>query len=116
MAQKDYLLHFSIISFTEGDTHIAYCPELELKAYGFKADEAEQGIKSAFRNLFKEYRRPHDFMAYLKKLGYETKITKTHCELLPPEHEDLLRENILYRSLSRIPNIIKDLYSIKFSL
>jgi len=47
-------LDFDMIVFREGESYVAYCPELDLSSCGRDVDEARANLKTAVRLFLEE--------------------------------------------------------------
>lgn len=90
----------SIISFIDDNTHIIFCPALDLSGYGMDETEA----KASFDLVLNEYLdytfNKGTIWDDLKGLGWEIKKTKK-ASAIPPAMKDLLNNN---EEFSRIFN------------
>lgn len=89
-----------LIIFREDDTHIVYCPPLEVYGYGKDEDEARESFKFALAEFFKYSTNKNTLRTELKRLGWQLKRSKTK-PMVPPPITELLSTN---DNLSRIYN------------
>ena len=47
-------IHFDMIVFHEGDTYVAYCPELDVSSCGDTVDDARAHLRTAVRLFLEE--------------------------------------------------------------
>ncbi|KAF0238478.1 MAG: hypothetical protein FD181_981 [Prolixibacteraceae bacterium] len=89
-----------LIIFMEDDTHIVYCPPLEVYGYGNNENEAQESFKIALAEFFKYSTNKSTLKLELKRLGWQLKKSKTK-PMVPPPITELLSNN---ENLSRIYN------------
>jgi len=66
MVQVDY----DMIVFREGQSYVAYCPELDVSSCGREVDEARGNLKTAVRLFIEECNRMGTLDQVLQEAGY----------------------------------------------
>jgi hypothetical protein len=94
-------LQIPLISFIDGNTHIIYCPVLDLSGYGNDETEAKKSFDTVLEEYFTYTINKNSLWVDLKKLGWTIKKSKKNPEATPPHLSDLLEKN---EEFSRIFN------------
>lgn len=63
-------LDFDMVVFQEGDSYVAYCPELDVSSCGRDADEARRNLKTAVRLFLEEADKLGTLDQILQEAGY----------------------------------------------
>jgi hypothetical protein len=63
-------IDFDMIVFREGDSYVAYCPELDLSSCGRDVDGARASLKTAVRLFIQEAARMGTLDQVLQEAGY----------------------------------------------
>jgi predicted RNase H-like HicB family nuclease len=63
-------IHFDMIVFHEGDTYVAYCPELDVSSCGDTVDDARAHLRTAVRLFLEEAERMGTLDQVLEEAGY----------------------------------------------
>lgn len=63
-------LQFDMMIFREGNSYVAYCPELDLSSCGADVDNARRNLKTAVRLFIEETRRLGTLDEVLREAGY----------------------------------------------
>ncbi len=66
-------LDHDMIVFREGESYVAYCPELDLSSCGREVDEARANLRSAARLFLEELEKMGTRDEVLQAAGYRTK-------------------------------------------
>ncbi len=75
-------IDYDIIIFKEGETYVAYCPELDVSSCGNTIEHAKEMLKTAVRLFLEEAEK----MGTLEDILEESKYTKDHSgRWLPPK-------------------------------
>jgi predicted RNase H-like HicB family nuclease len=61
---------FDMLVFREGESYVAYCPELDVSSCGHDVDEARANLKTAVRLLVEEANRLGTLDQVLQEAGY----------------------------------------------
>jgi predicted RNase H-like HicB family nuclease len=61
---------FDMIVFREGESYVAYCPELDVSSAGTSVDEARANLKTAVRLFVEETERLGTLDQVLQEAGY----------------------------------------------
>ncbi len=81
--QKVPGLKVTVSFFREGKQFIAYCPSLDLSAYGDTFDEAQKSFEETFDIFFEELHRKGTLEDVLTECGW-VKVKKPRSEWAPP--------------------------------
>jgi len=69
--RRDMLqIDFDMVVFREGDSYVAYCPELDVSSCGHDVDEARANLKTAVRLFIEETERLGTLDQVLQEAGY----------------------------------------------
>lgn len=90
-----------VISFIDEDTHIVYCPALDLSGYGKNETEAEVSFQMHLLEYLQYTTNKKTLWSDLKKLGWEIRKS-VKKPATPPKMSELLEKN---EEFSRIFNI-----------
>jgi predicted RNase H-like HicB family nuclease len=63
-------IDFDVIVFREGDSHVAYCPELDISSCGRDVEEARANLKTAVRLFIEETEKAGALDQVLQEAGY----------------------------------------------
>lgn len=63
-------IEFDLIVFREGESYVAYCPELDLSSCGSDTDQAHANLKIAVRLFIEETERMGTLAEVLEEAGY----------------------------------------------
>jgi hypothetical protein len=85
-------LNVPLIVFEEDDTHIVYCPPLEVYGYGTSESEAFKSFEVCLAEFFKYTINKKTFVSELTRLGWAVKKNK-HKPMTPPPMTKLLADN-----------------------
>jgi predicted RNase H-like HicB family nuclease len=61
---------FDLVVFKEGDTFVAYCPELDVSSCGGTVDQARTNLKTAVRLFLEEAEKMGTLPDILAEAGY----------------------------------------------
>jgi len=98
--QHRFDVSLDLIIFQEDNTHIVYCPPLEVYGYGINESEAQESFKTSLAEFFRYCTNKNTLRLELKRLGWQLKRSKTK-PMIPPTITELLSTN---ENLSRIYN------------
>jgi hypothetical protein len=93
-------LQVPVISFIDDNTHIFYCPALDLSGYGIDETEARCSFDTVLEEYLNYTINKNSLWADLKKLGWAVKKSSTK-PATPPSMSVLLEKN---EEFSRIFN------------
>ncbi len=94
----------AVALWTEGESHIAYCPALEISAYGDNPDEAIYSLKVNLKIFFDYQLKRGTLEATLLDLGWKLQ-KKPKVEFQPPKISNAeLRESMK----SKLDDILKE--------
>jgi len=93
-------LQVPVISFIDDNTHIIYCPALDLSGYGIDETEARKSFDLALQEYLSYTINKGTLWNDLKNLGWQIKKNKQK-PMIPPSMSQLLEEN---EEFSRIFN------------
>lgn len=91
-ATKSIELTIPIIVFEEGNSHIAYCPALDLSGYGNTEQEAYESFQVVLGEYFLYTTRKKTLADDLRKHGWLLKNAKAK-HMKPPDLSNLLSSN-----------------------
>jgi hypothetical protein len=94
-------LEVPLISFIDDNTHIIYCPVLDLSGYGNDETEAKKSFDTVLEEYFSYTINKKSLWTDLKKLGWIIKKSKKKPAAMPPPMSELLETN---EEFSRIFN------------
>lgn len=63
-------IEFDLVIFKEGETFVAYCPELDVSSCGANPDQARQNLRTAVRLFLEEAERMGTLADLLTEAGY----------------------------------------------
>jgi len=63
-------IDFDVIVFREGDSYVAYCPELDISSCGRDVEEARANLKTAVRLFVEETEKAGALDQVLQEAGY----------------------------------------------
>ena len=63
-------IEFDMVIFKEGETFVAYCPELDVSSCGESSDQARQHLRTAMRLFLEESERMGTLADLLTEAGY----------------------------------------------
>jgi len=87
-----------VISFIDDNTHIIYCPALDLSGYGNDEFEAKGSFDTALKEYLIYTSNKKTLWADLKKLGWTVKKSKQKGATPPPISE-LLEKNLEFNRI-----------------
>lgn len=90
-----------LISFIDDNTHIIYCPVLDLSGYGNDETEAKKSFDIVLEEYLSYTITKKSLWSDLKKLGWTVKKSKTKPAAIPPSMSEILETN---QEFSRIFN------------
>ncbi|MBL7738019.1 MAG: hypothetical protein JNK14_02285 [Chitinophagaceae bacterium] len=90
-----------LISFIDDNTHIIYCPVLDLSGYGNDETEARKSFDTVLEEFLKYTIAKNTLWKDLKNLGWTIRKSKKSPEATPPSLSGLLETN---QEFSRIFN------------
>lgn len=93
-------LQVPLISFIDDNTHIFYCPALDLSGYGIDETEARASFDTVLTEFINYTINKGTLWNDLKKLGWKIKKSKS-SPAIPPPMTELLENN---EEFSRIFN------------
>ena len=85
-------LQVPLISFIDDNTHIIYCPVLDLSGYGIDETEARKSLDIVLEEYLTYTTNKGSLWNDLKKLGWIVKKNKQR-KAIPPPISDLLETN-----------------------
>jgi hypothetical protein len=94
-------LQIPLISFIDDNTHIIYCPVLDLSGYGNDKTEARKSFDSVLEEYLSYTINKKSLWTDLKKLGWVIKKSKKNPATTPPSMSEVLETN---EEFSRIFN------------
>jgi hypothetical protein len=86
-------LDVPLISFIDDNTHIIYCPVLDLSGYGNDETEARKSFDIVLEEYFRYTIAKKSIWVDLKKLGWIIKKNKKKPTATPPPMSELLETN-----------------------
>ena len=69
----------SVFLFKEGDTHIAYCPSLDISGYDTTEERAKDDFEYMLREWLKEQISNGTLQGDLTRHGWQMRNTQTYC-------------------------------------
>src|SRR5258705_6819512 len=97
----EVILQIPLISFIDDNTHIIYCPVLDLSGYGNDETEARKSFDTVLEEFLAYTTIKKTLWTDLKKLGWTIKKSKKKPTAMPPHMSELLGTN---EEFSRIFN------------
>ncbi len=74
----------------EGETFVAYCPELDVSSCGYSADEARRNLQTALRLFLEEAARLGSLRQILSEAGYDTHQAVMESPTISIERRELV--------------------------
>lgn len=91
-------VNLSIIIFKEDDTHLVYCPALNLTGYGDSEDQAMKSFEVVLSEYFNYTINKQTLEADLQKMGWNIRKS-LRKPATPPDMTYLLKHNEVFRNV-----------------
>lgn len=85
-------VNIPLIIFSEDNSHIVYCPPLDISGYGLTENEAYDSFNICIDEFFKYTTNKKTFFSELQRLGWTVRKSKFKA-MIPPPMSKVLAEN-----------------------
>jgi hypothetical protein len=89
--KNSIIVNLSMIAFEEDNSHIIYCPALDISGYGKTEIEARESFETTINEFFSYTIHKKTFTEVLKELGWS--VRKKGKPMIPPTMQELLSNN-----------------------